>query len=277
MIRDLSFDLLDELNKINIDKYGRVSAFLAINKPIGITSHDVVDQVRKKLGTRQVGHVGALDPDAEGVMLILVGKKYTRLSDNLMTLDKSYRMVIGFGFATDSLDLDGRILEVKIPKDFDFENVIKDINSFDGGYEQYVPIYSSVKVHGDKLRVLARKYRDFQLEQREDERYVVFSDPNLGSLELKVPQKPVNIFDIKIEKTGFTKVEKFGEELNDENIPFVEVELSCSKGTYVRQLASDVGAKSNIPSTLLYLQRTRIGSVTLDKCINIEEVEYNRD
>lgn len=274
MLRDLSFDLIGELNKVQIDKFGRVSAFLAINKPMGVTSHDIVDEVRKKLGTRQVGHVGALDPDAEGVMLILVGKRYTRLSDELMNLDKTYRMVIGFGFGTDSLDLDGKILNVDIPHEFDLGKLRKIIDSFEGGYEQYVPIYSSVKVNGNKLRVLARKYEHFRFVDQNGEKFVIFEDQQHTTTKLAVPHKRVDLYDFEFINTGETKVDKFVDVLQDKQIPFVELSVGCSKGTYVRQLAYDIGAEYGCPATLLHLQRTRIGSIFIDHCIDLENLKY---
>lgn len=137
-------DLKELLNKIEIDEFNRPNGLLAINKPAGITSHDVVDQVRKKFKTKRVGHAGALDPFATGVLLILVGT-FTKLSEKLILENKEYKARILFGVSTDTQDPEGKVLKTQMVK-LESKDIETTLKSFEGGYEQYVPIFSSVKV-----------------------------------------------------------------------------------------------------------------------------------
>ncbi|MBD3363424.1 hypothetical protein GF362_06935 [Candidatus Dojkabacteria bacterium] len=273
MIKNLNFDLFDVINKVNKDKYGRVTAFLALNKPVGITSHDLVDMVRKKLGTRRVGHVGALDPAASGVMLILVGRKFTKLSNDLMKLDKSYRVQILFGISTDTLDVEGRVVNKTDTDNFDFDKVKNILKKFEGGYEQYVPVYSSVKVGGKKLRVLARQSERFEFFDKNEKTYARFFDSE--DREKCVVEIPTR--DVKIENIVYLGQEKqkAPESLKVKGeFPVVEIEFDCSKGTYVRQFAFDVAEKVGQAGMLVNLVRTRIGQIGLDDCIELDELKY---
>ncbi|MCA9385023.1 hypothetical protein KC717_00080 [Candidatus Dojkabacteria bacterium] len=285
MIKDLSFDLFDVVNKVTTDKFGRVSAFLAINKPIGITSHDIVDKVRKKLGTKKVGHAGALDPFASGVVLTLVGKRYTRLAEDLIKLDKRYRADVLFGVTTDTLDVEGYVTQVSDTSVFDFDRVPKVLKSFEGTYEQFVPVFSSVKVQGNKLRVLARKSSHFEFFAQEGEKWVRFfmgnqEDGSAKIVELPLPHKPVKISDVSCSDkatvsfdslTGvFTKTET--EIPNTNALPRATVEFDCSKGTYVRQFAYDLAQELDQVGMLIGLERTRVGAIGIDQCIDIESL-----
>ena len=139
-------------NQIVRDDFGRPSGILAIDKPVGMTSHDVVDVVRSALGTRQVGHAGALDPFATGVLVIIVGKA-TKLSNDLMSKTKSYAAQILLGVATDSQDPEGKIMDVS-QQTVSMKALRSVIETMSKGYDQFVPVYSSVKVDGQKLRKL---------------------------------------------------------------------------------------------------------------------------
>ncbi len=144
------------VNNFVRDEYGRPSGIAAINKPAGVTSHDLVDKIRKELGTKKVGHAGALDVFAEGVMIYLIGKA-TKLSEKLMHLDKEYVTTVILGVATDTQDREGKVTEIKTGyKIKDISNIRKTLKGFVGEYMQYVSVYSSVKVGGRKLRVLMR-------------------------------------------------------------------------------------------------------------------------
>lgn len=285
MIKNLNFDLFDVINQVKKDKYGRVSAFLALNKPVGITSHDLVDQVRKKLGTRRVGHVGALDPAASGVMLVLAGKDFTRLSNDLMRLDKSYRVEILFGITTDTLDTEGKITSESDISSFDFKRAEKALMEFEGGYEQYVPVFSSVKVQGEKLRVLARKSKRFEIFEEENIKYVKFVGINSSEdLIIKLPKKKIEINNIVYLKGGLCSFKNcFGNDVNtvplslpvsSAKYPVMEIEFDCSKGTYVRQFAFDIAEKIEQVGMLKKLVRTRIGQIELENCIDIEDLKY---
>lgn len=288
MIKNLNFDLFEQVNNINIDKYGRVSAFLALNKPKGITSHDLVDQVRRKLKTRKVGHVGALDPAASGIMLILVGKEFTKLSNDLMGLDKAYRMKIIFGAATDTLDLEGDVKEVSDLRNFSFEEVKNAMKSLDGGYNQYVPIFSSVKVQGNKLRVLARQSKGFAFvnsdgtpwdSTKDLKKFVNFFEVKKGKdLILPVSRREVKLSDFEYYSEGYIENDSLNLNQKDikilaEKIPFVDIELSCSKGTYIRQFAYDLAHKIGQVGMLIELQRTRLGPIKMEDTIDIADVK----
>lgn len=282
MLHDFNFDFFNVLNQIKQDKYGRVSAFLAINKPKGITSHDLVDQVRKRLGTKKVGHVGALDPAASGVMFILVGKKYTKLSDKFMHLDKAYRTKIILGVQTDTLDIEGDIVKISDVSSFQLEEFIKVLNKFEGGYNQQVPIFSSVKVNGDKLRVLARQSERFEIQQGDERKKVVFYNiKGKGkNITLDIPHRIVLIKNIKILSEGrinkevYDFIMKYREkkEINDK-LPVIEIEFDCSKGTYVRQFAADIAEEINQVGMICDLIRIKIGPVKLEDCIDIKDVQ----
>ena len=266
-------DIKDILNKIEIDEFGRPNGIIAVNKPAGVTSHDIVDLVRKKLKTRRVGHAGALDPFATGVLLILVGK-FTKLSEKLILEDKEYKARILFGISTDTQDPEGKITKIQEVK-LDNKKITAALKSFEGGYEQYVPVFSSVKVDGNKLRKLARSAESFEITNHENSKNVTFKMPG-KDVEVEIPRKSVEITGITISETGrlnsndlpfkIDKVQKF---------PYAEVVMKVSKGTYIRQFAEDVGEKLGIPSMLLSLVRTKVGQVDIKDSIAVEDLSLD--
>lgn len=147
------------LNQIETDEFNRTSAILAINNPKDLTSHDIVNEVRRKLRTRKVGHAGALDPFATGVLIILVGK-HTKHSDFFLNAGKEYRCKVLFGVSTSTQDPEGKVIKI-VDKDIEVEGVKVQLESkiekFKFGYMQRVPVFSSVKVNGQKLRQIARQ------------------------------------------------------------------------------------------------------------------------
>ncbi len=278
MIKDFNFNLFDVLNKVKTDKFGHVSAFLALNKPVGITSHDLVNQIRTKLETRRVGHAGALDPFASGVMLVLVGKDYTKLAEDLINLNKSYRTKIVFGVSTDTLDTEGKISVLSDTKKFDFKVAKQIFLTFDGGYKQFVPIYSSVKVAGHKLRQLARKSQRYEFFAQNGKKCVRFEFENGAKVEVELPYRKVLMSNLKYLSEGFIERKELNW-LNSEDIgklpeklPFIEVEFECSKGTYVRQFAYDLAQEFDHVGMLISLERTKIADIALDKCISVDDV-----
>ena len=214
---------------------------LPIYKQCGITSHDVVFKVRKILKMKKIGHAGTLDPEVDGVLLLLLGGA-TKVSDYAMDLGKSYRAEVCLGIKTTTEDLTGEVLEECNVSDIDI-NKIKDVlQTLIGEIEQTPPIYSAVKVKGKKLYEYARA----------------------GKFDVKIPSRKVNIYDVEfIEGSDYYKDNKF----------YFSINISCGKGTYVRTIATDIGKKLNLPSTMSKLTRTRSGKIELNNCLTLSEVE----
>lgn len=214
---------------------------LPIYKQRGITSHDVVFKARKILKMKKIGHAGTLDPEVDGVLLLLLGGA-TKVSDYAMDLGKSYKAEICLGIKTTTEDLTGEVLEECNVSDIDI-NKIKDIlQTLIGEIKQTPPIYSAVKVKGKKLYEYARA----------------------GKFDVEIPSRKVNIYDVEfIEGSDYYKDNKF----------YFSINISCGKGTYVRTIATDIGKKLNLPSTMSKLTRTRSGKIELDNCLTLSEVE----
>ncbi len=210
-----------------------LSGILNINKPKGLTSHDVVDEIRRVTGMKKVGHAGTLDPLATGVLLVCVGKA-TRVARFLMQSPKTYRAVIRLGISTDTYDAEGRVVrsvpEVKVTR----EEVEKALEKFRGVIEQVPPMYSAIKIGGKRLYELARQGKE-------------------------VPRKP-------------RRVEIYRLELLEWDNPFLTVEVECSPGTYIRSLAHDLGEELGCGAHLAKLTRTRSGKFTLEKAVTLEQV-----
>ena len=218
-----------------------MNGVLLIDKPKGVTSRDVVNEISKKLNMKKVGHTGTLDPIATGVLVICVGKA-TKLVNYLTSTAKEYIATVELGTKTDTLDNTGNIIEqqnVNISK----EEIEKALNSFKGKYIQEVPIYSAVKVNGRKLYEYARNNEEVTLPKREVE---------IKTIEL------VEDIEYKNNKTIF----KF--------------KCTVSKGTYIRALINDIALKLNTVGIMTDLRRTRQGNFKIDDCITIESVESNK-
>lgn len=270
-----------ELNKIYKDEFGRISAILALRKPAKITSHDLVDRVRQKLKTRRVGHAGALDPIATGIMIILVGKA-TKLSQKLLNMDKEYEFDILLGVSTDTQDPEGKIIQVNQPPQISRQEIRKVIQGFVGSYQQTVPIFSSIRINGIRLRELAHASTKIEKFKKENEYFVKFAiDRNKpvfqkllrekrldekDEITMKLPKRPVEIFeatvkDIKLLKGKDLKIKNKRIKPADE-FPIIKLIMKVSKGTYIRQLAEDIGEKlGKIPAMLHSLERTKIGKI----------------
>ncbi len=267
-----------ELNELQTDEFGRISGVLAINKPVGITSHDVVYAVRKALGTKAVGHAGALDPFASGLLIILVGKA-TKLSDSYLGLDKEYIAQVLFGIQTDSADSEGEILklEANITHPDGLQPVL---DSFLPEYTQYVPVFSSVKVAGEKLRVLARKADSFEIERIDGKRIAKFHR-DLNVTEVELPTHQVKLYGLEllnqssVNLAGTDFANKNSESLAGKTeFPTALIRIACSKGTYIRALAEDIGEKLSppLPAMLIQLERTKIGEVSVEAALNLEDL-----
>jgi len=211
------------------------NGILVVNKPKGITSHDVVNSVRRVFGIKRVGHAGTLDPAATGVLIILVGSA-TKLSGQLMTDEKAYRACVRFGIYTDTQDSTGRILRTGEVK-FRAEDLESCLLSFLGPGEQIPPMYSALRHKGKRLYKLARR-------------------------GIEVERKPRRIF---IRSIGMTRFES----------PFATIEVTCSKGTYIRQLCADIGERLGCPAHMAELERLRSGAFGMDGAIDFEIIRKN--
>lgn len=210
---------------------------LIINKPKGFTSHDVVNILRKALNTKKIGHTGTLDPNATGVLPILIGKA-TKISKYLIEHNKTYIATISLGEKTDTGDDQGNIIE----KDLNFQNIsckqIGDVlKTFIGKQKQIPPIYSAIKINGKKAYEYARKGQTVELEPRNIEIY---------SIDL-----------IKIENNEIT------------------FEVSCSKGTYIRTLCEDIAKKLGTIGYMKELTRTNVNEFKLGNAVTIDEIKEN--
>ena len=214
---------------------------LPIYKERGMTSHDVVFKARKILKMKKIGHSGTLDPEVDGVLLLLLGGA-TKVSDYAMDLGKSYRAEVCLGIKTTTEDLIGEILEEITVKGIDISEIKGILKTMVGEIEQTPPIYSAVKVNGRKLYEYARR----------------------GQFDVEIPSRKVNIYNIEfIDNSEYYKDGKF----------YFTIDINCGKGTYVRTIATSIGEKLNIPSTMSKLTRTSSGKITIDHCLKLADVE----
>lgn len=262
------------MEQLSIDEFGRANGVILHDKPEGVTSHDVVDEYRKKFNTKKVGHAGTLDPFATGALVLLIGKA-TKLSNDLVGSDKTYTATILFGFNTNTLDPEGDIENhLDIPLELSEKEIQEALNAFMGEIEQSVPIFSSVKVQGHKLRVLARTYDSFKIEDG-DPRTVTFRSETKGDLILPLPGRLVIIPSITLDAVSTVSREElvarlklYNPGLDEGSLEFdsyqaVTITVECSKGTYIRQLAYDIGQELGAPAMLYKLRRTRVGEYSL--------------
>ena len=215
-----------------------MDGILVVNKPYGITSRDVVNEISKKLKTRKVGHTGTLDPIAIGVLIICVGRA-TKLVNKLTSSYKIYEAKVKLGILTDTLDNTGNIIrkeECNVTK----EQIIDALNGFKGKYIQEVPIYSAVKVNGKKLYEYAREGIDVVLPKREVEIKNIELIDDLYILDNKI------CFDFRCE---------------------------VSKGTYIRSLINDISNKLDTIGIMIGLNRIKQGNYTIEDAIDIKEVD----
>lgn len=227
---------------------------LAIDKPYGMTSHDVVNRVRHITGERRVGHAGTLDPAATGLMLVGVGAA-TRLSDYLTGHDKCYEARIVFGATTDTDDSQGRVLKSNVDRALEpgvLANPEQVLADFTGSFEQMPPAYSAIKKNGVTAYKAAREGKSIELEPR-----------------------PITVFEAKYIATGSQNAELAdGEGGNFEaELPFWDVRFHVSKGTYIRALARDIGNYLGCGAYLGALRRTAVASMGVEDAHTLEELE----
>jgi tRNA pseudouridine55 synthase len=210
-----------------------IHGVLNIYKEKGYTSHDVVAKLRGIVGQKKMGHTGTLDPDAVGVLPVCLGKA-TKLCDMLTDKNKTYETVMLLGRVTDTQDISGEVLKEQDTSGLDENNVRNAICSFVGDYMQVPPMYSALKVNGKKLYELARE-----------------------GIEIERKARPVTIFDIQIKEI---------------DLPRVRMEVTCSKGTYIRTLCHDIGEKLACGACMEELIRTKVSRFDIKDALTLEQV-----
>ncbi len=215
-----------------------MKGILLVDKPSGLTSHDVVDRIRRAAGMRRVGHTGTLDPSATGLLLICVGAA-TRLSEHLTGMEKTYEGDMRLGIVTDSFDMDGKVMEEHPVPDVDGPALENIFGHFTGAIEQIPPMVSAVKIGGERLYKMARK-----------------------GIVVERPPRSVT-------------VEEFS--LLDYNAPLANFRVRCSSGTYVRALCNDAGQELGCGAVLNSLRRTGIGRYSVDAAVKLDDVQTQDD
>ena len=209
-----------------------MEGMIVVNKPKGITSFDVIRKLKKILKTKKIGHTGTLDPLATGVMLICVGKA-TKLASDLEAKDKVYIADFDIGYATDTYDIEGKKIAENIIE-VSKENLKQSIKKFIGNIKQVPPMYSAVKIDGNKLYHLARKGIEIERPERD------------------VTIEYINLLDFKDNK--------------------VKIETKVSKGCYIRSLIYDIGQDLGTYATMTALQRKQVGDYSLENSYSLEQI-----
>ncbi|OGE84659.1 MAG: tRNA pseudouridine(55) synthase TruB [Candidatus Doudnabacteria bacterium RIFCSPHIGHO2_02_FULL_46_11] len=215
-----------------------MQGFYLINKPAGPTSHDVVDRLREITGEKTIGHAGTLDPQACGLLIIAVGREYTKQIAKFVGMDKEYEAEITFGKTSTTYDAEGKLTEVsgQAPSKEQIEQVLK---SLEGEVMQTPPIFSAKRVKGKKAYQLAREGKPVDLE----------------------PVR-VTIYYIKLIKYKYPKL---------------EILTKVSSGTYIRALANEIGLTLNVGGYLTALKRTKVGEFYLKDAIDLDHITATED
>jgi tRNA pseudouridine55 synthase len=222
---------------MNASQIAKKGGFVIIDKEAGITSHDAVKKAARILSQKKAGHAGTLDPTATGVLVVGLGRA-TRLLRYFLDLEKTYRFELVLGNSTTTYDEEGEIVNTKDPSGIGIENVKMAAEKFFGETFQVPPMYSALKQDGVRLYELARQ-------------------------NIEVTRSPRRIFinDIKVESTGEPHV--------------FEITVTCSKGTYVRSLAHDIGQSLNCPSHLRRLIRLRVGPFRVEDAVSLLDLQLS--
>ena len=215
-----------------------MNGILIVNKPKNYTSRDIVNIISKKLNTTKVGHTGTLDPIAEGVLVVPIGRAL-KISELLTSEKKEYIAKVILGYETDMLDITGKEIKRNIPN-VDKDKLIEVLNSFIGKYNQEVPMYSAVKVNGRKLYEYAR-----------------------SNIQITPPSKIVEIYSISLLEGPIYK---------DNTMEFT-MKCEVSKGTYIRSLIRDIAYKLSTYGTMKELIRTKQGSFLLEDAFTLEDIQ----
>jgi len=215
-----------------------VSGVLVVDKPIGLTSHDVVQIIRRGTGIRRAGHTGTLDPRASGVLVVLIGPA-VRLSEYVSASDKRYQATIQLGRSTDTYDSEGTVTKATPVENISEEQFNEILQGYVGEIQQVPPPYSAVKVKGKKAYEMARKGQPVDLEPR-----------------------IINVFNL---------------EILEWEPPEVVIDVYCSSGTYVRSLANDLGDSLGTGAHLIGLRRTKSGQFTLRDAVSLRRLKESFD
>lgn len=207
---------------------------IAVYKPKGPTSHDIIDQIRKITGQRKVGHAGTLDPLASGVLVVGIGREATRMLSAEVKKEKEYVATIKFGETSETDDEEGKKIKQQNSEimAIDIDKMKKIVNNFVGVISQTPPAYSALKIHGQPSYKLARQGKEVKLNPRK-----------------------VNVKNIEIIKYEW---------------PFLKIKVVCGPGVYIRSLARDIGSKLGVGGYLYELERTRVGDFTKEMAVNID-------
>jgi tRNA pseudouridine55 synthase len=202
-----------------------------LDKPLHITSHDAVSRVKRIFGVRKAGHAGTLDPLATGILLVCLNEA-TKITRFLMDMDKEYSALVKLGERTDTCDSQGTVIERRDVPELTKAQIEDAASVFRGTIMQKPPMYSAIKIGGKTLHRLARK-----------------------GIEIERPERRVEIYDIRVRAV---------------DLPYFDLSVSCSKGTYIRTLCDDIGSRLGTGAHLAALERTRIGFFALEDAVTIE-------
>jgi tRNA pseudouridine55 synthase len=222
--------------KKTIQQFNTMPNFLLIDKPSGITSHDVVDRLRRITGERRVGHAGTLDPFATGLLILGIGREATRELGGFLKSDKEYIATLHLGAVSDTYDRTGKIMEVRLPEVFPppVADLQKILQKFTGEQEQIPPMFSAKKIHGKKMYELARR-------------------------GIEVPRQPVKIKIYELEILDYT-------------YSSLKIRVRSSSGAYIRSLAHDIGTALGCGAYLEELRRTKIGRYDVKDAYQLEDI-----
>ena len=217
-----------------------INGIIVINKQKEYTSHDVVAKVKKILNIKKVGHTGTLDPNATGVLPLLLNTG-TKLSKYLIEHDKEYEVTLELGIKTDTADIEGNVIKKEEVNWKKLNDIEETLNTFLGEQTQIPPIYSAIKVNGKKLYEYARSGQNINIEPRN-----------------------IQIYEIDLQK-----IDKQKNEIN--------FRVHCSKGTYIRSLCEDIAQRLGTIGYMKELTRTKVGNFTINEAVKIEEIENNKE
>lgn len=214
-----------------------MNVVINLNKSSGITSRQAVSKVKQMLLARKAGHAGTLDPMATGVLLICLNEA-TKITRFFIDMDKQYHARIKLGERTDTYDTEGKVIGRSDISTVKKEDIVKTVEMFAGRIKQRPPMHSAVKVKGAILYTLARK-----------------------GIEIERPERTVEIYSIAV---------------TDISLPYVDIAVSCSKGTYVRTLCDDIGLRLGTGAHLTALERTRIGHFDLKNAVSLDDIRSGK-
>jgi len=211
---------------------------LTVNKPTSMTSYDVIRTIKKIIGKNKIGHAGTLDPFATGILIIAIGRKFTKQLSSYQAMPKTYRFTIQLGTETSTLDPDGEIIsESPISTPYTIQSIENTLNTFKGETKQTPPAFSAKKIQGQRAYKLARKGKEVKLEPTT----ITIHEINLLNYDPKTQQ--------------------------------IECRINCKKGTYVRSLSRDIALQLNTVGYTKTLVREAVGNHTLDTALTIDQLE----